>query len=235
MQVILFALLTLPAVTGLQTSLAARTASHPVVLRASPPQMEVMDRRAMVSLFTSAAVASAALSPRTAFALDPEKDRPNESLLLILRVKEAAAQEIRLVKSGKFKDLQRASIKLAVNLMLTNYQLLENINTASVLARGKSFEAQQIGIGAVESLQAVLEYFDSGGNSLKVDSISSEKLAFVVRALETTRSRIDQFLEYMPEYEVAKCKAFIDYENQQNLQEYADFNNGERYLNPKPS
>ena len=72
-------------------------------------------------------------------------------------VKEAAAQEIRLIKSGKFKDLQRNSIKLAVNLMLTNYQFLENVNKCSVLAKGRSFEAYQVGVSAVDALQQALD------------------------------------------------------------------------------
>ena len=64
-----------------------------------------------------AGIGGALLAPQVAQALDPNKDRPNDSLLLILRVKEAAAQETRLIKSGKFKDLQRNSIKLAISLM----------------------------------------------------------------------------------------------------------------------
>ena len=68
-----------------------------------------------------AGLGGALLAPKAAEALDPAKDRPNDSLLLILRVKEAAAQETRLIKSGKFRDLQRNSIKLAISLMLDNY------------------------------------------------------------------------------------------------------------------
>ena len=59
-----------------------------------------------------AGLGGALLAPKAAEALDPAKDRPNDSLLLILRVKEAAAQETRLIKSGKFKDLQRNSCLL---------------------------------------------------------------------------------------------------------------------------
>ena len=52
------------------------------------------------------------------------------------------------------------------------------------------------------------------------------------RALETTSARLDQFLSYLPPETVAVAVAFIDYENDLNLQEYADANKGERYLNP---
>jgi hypothetical protein len=192
-----------------------------------------IERRSALSVFTSTAAMGAVLvvAPRSAAA----EQVPNGSLMLILRVKEAAAQEIRLVKSGKFKDLQRASIKLAVNLMLNNYQLNDNVNKAAVLAGGsKSFAAQQAGQGAVESLTAVLEYFDAGSNSLKVDSISGEKLDFVIKALDTTRKQIDQFLSYMPEAEVAKCIAVIDEENEANVREYAEFNPDAAILNPDP-
>ena len=114
-----------------------------------------------------AGLGSALLTPRVAEALDPAKDRPNDSLLLILRVKEAAAQETRLIKSGKFRDLQRNSIKLAISLMLDNYQLLDNVNKCARLAGGsRSQEAFSVGQSAVEALQSVLEYFDSSSSSL---------------------------------------------------------------------
>ena len=191
-----------------------------------------LGRRAAFSSF-----GGALLTPQIAQALDPTKDRPNDSLLLILRVKEAAAQETRLIKSGKFKDLQRNSIKLAISLMLDNYQLLDNINKAARFAGGsRSQEAYSVGQGAVEALQSVLEYFDSSSSSLKVDTISSEKQAFVVRALDVASQRIDQFLGYLPPEQVATAVAFIDYENELNLREYAQANPGQgTYLNPKPT
>ena len=191
-----------------------------------------LGRRAAFSSF-----GGALLTPQIAQALDPTKDRPNDSLLLILRVKEAAAQETRLIKSGKFKDLQRNSIKLAIALMLDNYQLLDNINKCARFAGGsRSQEAYSVGQGAVEALQSVLEYFDSSSSSLKVDTISSEKQAFVVRALDVASQRIDQFLAYLPPEQVATAVAFIDYENELNLREYAQANPGQgTYLNPKPT
>lgn len=139
------------------------------------------------------------------------------------------------MKTGKYKDLQRANIKLAVNLMLTNYQLLENVNKASVLARGRSQEAYTVGVSAVEALQQVLDYFDSDAKSLKVDTISSEKLAFCVKAFEAAAGRIDSFLAYLPADQVAVAQAFIDYENDLNLREYAEASGGSTYLNPKPA
>ena len=207
---------------------ASLAASSALRLGAQRP----LGRRAAFSSF-----GGALLTPQIAQALDPTKDRPNDSLLLILRVKEAAAQETRLIKSGKFKDLQRNSIKLAISLMLDNYQLLDNINKAARFAGGsRSQEAYSVGQGAVEALQSVLEYFDSSSSSLKVDTISSEKQAFVVRALDVASQRIDQFLGYLPPEQVATAVAFIDYENELNLREYAQANPGQgTYLNPKPT
>lgn len=207
---------------------ASLAASSALRLGAQRP----LGRRAAFSSF-----GGALLTPQIAQALDPTKDRPNDSLLLILRVKEAAAQETRLIKSGKFKDLQRNSIKLAISLMLDNYQLLDNINKAARFAGGsRSQEAYSVGQGAVEALQSVLEYFDSSSSSLKVDTISSEKQAFVVRALDVASQRIDQFLAYLPPEQVATAVAFIDYENELNLREYAQANPGQgTYLNPKPT
>jgi len=222
------------AATALQRPAAPRVAASQR-LNASPPRVgavaeTAIDRRASLSAFAACALGFSA----PALALDPTKDRPNDSLLLVLRVKEAANQEIRLVKSGKYKDLQRANIKLAVGLMLTNYNLLDNINKASLLARGRSQEAYSVGVGAVEALQQVLDYFDSDAKSLKVDTISPEKLAFVVKAMEAASLRIDTYLTYLPSDQVELAKAFIDYENELNSKEYAEYE-GKAYLNPKPT
>lgn len=207
---------------------ASLAASSSLKLGARRP----LGRRAAFS-----SLGGALVTPQIARALDPAKDRPNDSLLLILRVKEAAAQETRLIKSGKFRDLQRNSIKLAISLMLDNYQLLDNVNKCARLAGGsRSQEAFSVGQSAVEALQSVLEYFDSSSSSLKVDTISSEKQAFVVRALDVASQRLDQFLAYLPPDQVATAVAFIDYENELNLREYAQANPGQgTYLNPKPT
>lgn len=48
------------------------------------------------------------------------------SVLLLLRAQEATAQELNLLTSGKYKNLQRANVKLAVRFILTNYALSTN-------------------------------------------------------------------------------------------------------------
>ena len=55
----------------------------------------------------------------------------NDLLYKILRVKEASAQETRLIKSGKFKDAQRNNVKLAVKFMVENYNLADAFVQAS--------------------------------------------------------------------------------------------------------
>lgn len=48
-------------------------------------------------------------------------------LYLILRVREATEQESRLISTGKFKDIQRANVKLAIKFMINNYKLSDSI------------------------------------------------------------------------------------------------------------
>ncbi len=83
-------------------------------------------------------------------------------LYFILRVKEATEQETRLIKSGKFKDVQRANVKLAVKFMLDNYRLNDNFIAASAYLGGdRKIKAVNIGQTTVQNLQTILEYFDS--------------------------------------------------------------------------
>ncbi|GKY94215.1 hypothetical protein MPSEU_000387300 [Mayamaea pseudoterrestris] len=89
---------------------------------------------------------------------------PLEELLYkILRVREATQQESRLINSGKFKDVQRANVKLAVKFMLENYRLADQFVQASTYIEdsSKRLEAAQVGQSAVQNLYTILEYFDS--------------------------------------------------------------------------
>ncbi len=80
----------------------------------------------------------------------------------ILRVREATEQESRLIKSGKFKDVQRANVKLAVRFMLDNYRLNDNFISASAFLEGeRKIKAVEIGQNTVQNLITILEYFDS--------------------------------------------------------------------------
>ena len=65
-------------------------------------------------------------------------------LYTIARVREATAQEMRLIKTGKFKDAARGNVKLAVRFMLNNYRLSDNVIAAASYLKGQ----QQIQAGA---------------------------------------------------------------------------------------
>lgn len=83
-------------------------------------------------------------------------------LYYILRVREATEQETRLIKSGKFKDVQRANVKLAVRFMIDNYRLNDNFIAASAFLTGdKKIKAVDLGQNVVQNLYTILEYFDS--------------------------------------------------------------------------
>jgi hypothetical protein len=92
-------------------------------------------------------------------------------LYTILRVREATEQETRLIGTGKFKDLQRANVKLAVRFMLQNYRLNDNLIAAAAFLsdQQKRAAAATVGQSAVQSLYTILEYFDSSDvQNLKV-------------------------------------------------------------------
>jgi hypothetical protein len=93
-------------------------------------------------------------------------------LYTILRVREATEQESRLIKSGQFKDLQRANVKLAVRYMVENYRLADAMVGASAYLDGSNdrrIAAGEVGQAAVQNLVTILEYFDSGDvQNLKV-------------------------------------------------------------------
>ena len=99
---------------------------------------------------------------------------PLDALLYnILRVREATLQESRLITTGKFKDVQRANIKLAIRFMVENYRLADSFVAASTYLDGgyqRRIEAGQIGQSAVQNLYTILEYFDSADvENLKVN------------------------------------------------------------------
>jgi len=111
------------------------------------------------AFFTGVAAVAGSTSP--AFAA--QRQPLDELLYRILRVREATQQETRLIKSGKFKDLQRANVKLAVRFMIENYRLNDAFVAASAYLDGndRRVEAGQVGQSAVQNLYTILEYFDS--------------------------------------------------------------------------
>lgn len=108
----------------------------------------------------------------------------------------ATQQETRLILSGKFKDVQRANVKLAVNFMLENYRFSDNLLRASALLDGnKRILATEVGQSAAQSLYTILEYFDSADvQNIKVGQMkddfggAKEKFVLKVKYLYKTSS-----------------------------------------------
>lgn len=120
---------------------------------------------------TTAAATTITLSPLPALAKSL-KDVPLENLLYtVIRVREATLQEARLIQTGKFKDAQRANVKLAIRFMLNNYRLSDTLVAASTRLDNSDqrLAAADIGNSIVETLYTILEYFDASGvENLKV-------------------------------------------------------------------
>jgi len=149
---------------------------------------------------------------------DPK--RIAEALYLISRVQEATVQQERLVTSGKFKDVQRNSITMALNLMLNNYALNDQVVIASAYTNraDQMQKAGLIGLEAVEALESAKEYF--GTSELKVSGITDVQRKFVIEALVACRTKLDAFLEFMPAKQLQAARARVEEENALNVKEF---------------
>ena len=180
-----------------------------------------------------AAAAAVFLLPQTEPALaasadnkaDKAERKPLEACLYsILRVREATVQESRLVTTGKFKDVQRANVKLACKFILNNYRLSNTLITASAYLESneKRVAAVNVGQSAVQDLQTILEYFDSGDvQNIKVggeNMAGKEKL--VLQGLESARKNLDGFVSYFPSDKVETARKQILEENALNYKEW---------------
>jgi len=143
-----------------------------------------------------------------------------ESLYYISRVQEATVQQERLVSTGKFKDMQRNSIRMALNMMLDNYKLNDNIIVASGYANpvANVMKASTAGNEAVETLQTAQDYF---AKDLKVAGLSDDQRKFVLTAMQATRNKLDGFLSYMPSDVVQAARKQVEDENDLNMKEFA--------------
>jgi hypothetical protein len=104
-------------------------------------------------------------------AIAATRESLEDLLYRIVRVREATEMETRLIKTGKFKDAQRANIKLAVRFMVDNYRLNDAFLAASTYLDGtnRRLEATQLGQSATQNLITILEYFDASDvQNLKV-------------------------------------------------------------------
>lgn len=168
----------------------------------------------------SIAIATAPAAP--AIAADEEAS-VQTPLYYILRVREATVQETRLINSGKFKDLQRADVKLAVKFMLTNYRLSDNFIRASAYLQGnKQIQAGNVGTRVVQNLITILEYFDSSDvQNIKIGSSGiAGKQSLVLNGLDATRKDIDEFVSFFPKADVDAVMERINAENELNAKEF---------------
>jgi len=192
-------------------------------------QPRAIGRRDAVQFTLGAASAAAVGVPLPAFAArDPRVLK--ENVVAILRVKESAAQEMRLVQTGKYKDVQRSGIKRAVNFMIDNSNLRDRFVTAgSFAAVSDQQQANAYAGTAVESLVQILEYFPQ---DLVVNQLTPEQNSFVLRALTSTSDNIDRFLALMPAGAVESATAQIIEENELNTKEYQSEDGDNAVLNP---
>ena len=220
-----FTTTTTTTTTPITTSLAAN-------LQGESTAVSISRRQWLVSSAAAAIVGAAVAATQPAFAEENEEKTNKkvgvsleDSLYLILRVREATQQETRLITTGKFKDIQRANVKLAVSMMVTNYRLSDNINTAAAYlsTTGNSMKAINTGQAAVQNLQTILEYFDTSDvQNLKVNeaSMSGEKQALVLKGLESAKNNLDSFVSFFPQELVENVKQRIQNENELNRKEF---------------
>jgi len=206
--------LSLPEASSLRTA-ASRTGVPSAVTRRDLLRSGAACAAGVVSTCCAARPAVAANIPQTKIDL-------NEQLVLILRVKEAASQEARLIKTGKYKEIQRLNVKRAIKFMIDNYSLNERFVKASSFAPAMQVAtAGQYGQAAVESLIQILEYFP---DKLTANDLTREQEKFVMAALDSTNRNIDLFCELMPPPALAAAKLQIEDENRQNDAEYKEVN-----------
>jgi len=159
-------------------------------------------------------------------------------LYSILRSREAMEQETRLIKSGRFKDVQRANVKLAVKFMAENYRLNDNfIAAGAYLVGDRKSKAFDVGTNVVQNLYTILEYFDSSDvENIKVGSLSmAGKEQLVLKGLDSSKKGIDDFVSFFPKDDVLAVAAKIEAENELNMREFdKELNGGVGILNPKP-
>ena len=121
--------------------------------------------------------------------------------------------------------MQRANVKLAVKFMVQNYRLSDSVVGASTfLSGGNSQQMRAIDTGqmAVQNLVTILEYFDSSDvENIKVGKNSMNgKEEIVLKGLEATQIKLDEFLSFFDDAIVEKVSAQVLEENKLNVEEF---------------
>lgn len=195
--------------------------------RAAPSMKVDIGRRLALERGSIAAAATAAallVQPQAALAAGVKMPKVDLQLELVnlLRVQESCGQQTRLVKTGKFKELQRLNVKRAIRMMIENSDMQSRFARASIYVnRDDVTKATEAAALAVEGLNQIIEYFPQ---DLVANDLSPEQKTFVINALASTSSNIDRFLALMPPDKVAAAKAQIEEENALNAKEYEQFN-----------
>mmetsp|Transcript_12470 Transcript_12470/g.20704 ORF Transcript_12470/g.20704 Transcript_12470/m.20704 type:complete len:250 (+) Transcript_12470:139-888(+) len=215
------------SVNGFVSPSIGSTCRQQVQLRAAVPNEQMSRQDWLKTVVGGMAVGVVSLSTSPAVAADAATDRKtlDQCLYSIMRVREATFQESRLINSGKFKDMQRANVKLAVKFILNNYRLSDTFIAASAYIEetNRRIGAGEVGQAAVQDLQTILEYFDSSDvQNLKVgagDNMSGKE-RLVLQGLDSTRKNIDGFLAYFPAEMVQAARKQILDENALNVKEW---------------
>lgn len=188
----------------------------------------VVSRRSFTNVIATSSLATVLASPLAVSAEEeaaksaaPKRLPLSSYVYNILRVREATEQETRIINNKKFKDAQRANVKLAIKFILNNYKLSDSVIAASSYLNGNArVQASGVGQSAVQSLFTIIEYFDSSDvENIKVDALSGKE-AIVTKGLESVRRDIDEFLSYFPSDVVEEQKAKILEENKLNYKEF---------------
>jgi hypothetical protein len=169
-------------------------------------------------VLTSPVVSSAEDDDASKSSSAPKRQPLSYYIYNILRVREATEQETRVVTNKKFKDAQRANVKLAIKFILNNYKLADSVIAASSYLSGSArVQASGVGQSAVQSLYTIIEYFDSSDvENIKVDALAGKE-SIVIKGLESVRKDIDEFLSYFPQDVLDQQKAKIMEENVLNF------------------
>ena len=171
---------------GFSPSASIRSTTDLSMAAAAQESSLSVDRRCfMGSVLASATAALTAGSLPSGAA---ESETLETLLYRVLRVRDATQQERRLIKSGKFKDIQRANVKLAVRFMIQNYRLGDAVVGASAyLSGGNQMKAIDAGNAAVQNLATILDYYDSSDvENLKVSGMGGKE-ELVLQGLQAGR------------------------------------------------
>lgn len=155
----------------------------------------------------------------------PEKKKNKvELVMLILRVKEATAQEQRLITTGKYKTLQRLNIKLAISFMIENYRLNDRFNEVSQYAVAESMpdkaKKQQQALNAGRKCMDALTDLSQNAADLVANALSPKEREFVLKRLAKISDNIDTFLAFLPRELLEEADRRIQEENRLNAEEY---------------